>query len=187
MHETGDAIRIVRAQPEDAQRIADVIRTVWESLENKDWFVPDDVGFVARLLEPGNGMAWKAVDGATGRLAGILNVALPGRSEENLGWDTGLSADELEHAAHIDSVAILPEFRGRRLQHRMMQAAEEELKKRSVRYLFCTVHPENRFSRDNMVRLGLHTVKTTEKYGGLKREIMMKTLAFCDENAGIYP
>ena len=176
MHETDENFRIERAQPNDAQRIADLIKAVWDTMENRDWFVPDDAGFVARLLTPENGMAWKAVDGPTGRLAGILNVALPGRSEENLGWDTGLPAAELEHAAHIDSVAILPEFRGKGLQHRMMRAAEEELKKRNIRYLFCTVHPENRFSRDNMVRLGLHTVKLTEKYGGLKREIMMKTL-----------
>ena len=176
MNQREELFGIVRAYPEEAQLIADVIKTVWESMEHREWFVPDDAGFIRQLLMPGNGMAWKAVHRQTGETAGILNVALPGDSKENLGRDANLSPGELRKAAHIDSVAILPGYRGKKLQHRLMQAAEEELKRQGVRYLFCTVHPENRFSRNNMVKQGFCTVKTTEKYGGLEREVMMKEL-----------
>ena len=78
--------------------------------------------------------------------------------------------------AHVESVAILPEYRGHGLQYRMMRMAEDVARKENYAYLLCTVHPENRFSRNNMVKMGFHSVVTKEKYGGFLREVMMKQL-----------
>ena len=55
-----------------------------------------------------------------------------------------------------------------------MEQAEKDLKKEGFRYFLCTVHPDNRFSRENMEKLGYRQVWVGEKYGGYMRAVMMK-------------
>ena len=107
-------------------------------------------------------------------VAGILLTTFPGDSEENLGRDIGLPESELMLVAHMDSVAILPEYRGAGLQKRLMQHAEQELAEQGYRYFMCTVHPENRYSRQNIIKQGFKPVKTALKYGGYQREIFLR-------------
>ena len=76
----------------------------------------------------------------------------------------------------MDTAAVLPEYRGQKLQYRLMQMAEEELKKEGLRYLMCTVHPQNRYSRENVLRQGYEVAATKEKYGGYLRDILLKRL-----------
>ena len=38
----------------------------------------------------------------------------------------------------------------------------------------CTVHPENRYSRQNIIKQGFKPVKTALKYGGYRREIFLR-------------
>lgn len=168
---------IKRAALEDHQALAGVIESVWQQIERKDWFVADDPGYTYRTLQEGNGIGYKALLKDSGTLAGVFIVALPGRREENLGRDIGLSEEELGKAAHMESAAILPEYRGNGLQYSMMQAAEEELRKMGYRYLMCTVHPENVYSKNNVIRQGYEVVLTKEKYGGYLRDILLKKLS----------
>lgn len=165
-----------RAVPEDYQLMADVIFAVWQQMEQKEWFVADDSEFTYRILKGGKGIGYKAFSKDSGELAGVFLASLPGKGEENLGRDIGLLEEELEMVAHMESVAIFPEYRGHGLQHIMMQSAEKELKERGFRYLLCTVHPDNEFSRNNVVRQGYEVVLTKEKYGGHIRDILLKKL-----------
>ena len=112
----------------------------------------------------------------TNALAGVLIASLPGKGEENLGWDIGMAEEELGRVAHMESVAILPKYRGNGLQHTLMKIAEEELRNHGYRYLMCTVHPENKFSKNNMIKQGYQVVLTKEKYGGYLRDILYKEL-----------
>ena len=167
---------IERAVHEDYQIITDVIQSVWQQIERKEWFVADDSEYTCRILKEGNGIGYKAFEKDSGALAGVFIAALPGKREENLGRDMGLSEEELGKVAHMESVAIFPEYRGNGLQYTLMKTAEEELRRLGCRYLMCTVHPENKFSRDNMIRQGYQVVLTKEKYGGYLRDILLKEL-----------
>ncbi|MBQ4050678.1 MAG: GNAT family N-acetyltransferase, partial [Oscillospiraceae bacterium] len=96
--------------------------------------------------------------------------------ENNLGRELSFSKDQLLLCAHMDSAAVLPGYRGHKLQARLCAMAEQELKKLGYRYLLCTVHPDNRFSLQNMQKSGYEIQKTMFKYGGLPRHILLKTL-----------
>lgn len=167
-------IKLASAQDFDA--VLTLIQAVWACLPQKEWFAADPPSQTRRLLEQGKMTAYQAVETKTGKLAGVFLTAFPGRSRENLGRDIGLPDTELERVAHMDTAAILPEYRGNRLQIRLMRRAEEDLRQQGFGYLLCTVHPDNRFSRDNMLRQGYQAVKITKKYGGLPREILCKEL-----------
>ena len=167
-------IKLASAQDFDA--VLGLIQTVREQLPQQEWFAADPPDQSRRLLAQGKMTAYQAVETETGKLAGVFLTAYPGKSKENLGRDIGLPVTALERAAHMDTVAILPEYRGNRLQRRLMCRAEEDLRQKGFRYLLCTVHPENRFSKDNLLRQGYRAAKTTEKYGGLLRDILWKEL-----------
>lgn len=167
---------IEKAILEDYQDAAHMIQRVWQEIEHKDWFVPDDSEYTYRILQEGNGIGYKAIEKDSGSLAGIFLVAFPGRKEENLGRDIGILEKELDKVAHMESIAILTKYRGNGLQYRMMQTAEKELRNLGYRYCMCTVHPENIYSRQNIIRQGYEVVLTKEKYGGYLRDILLKNL-----------
>ena len=103
-------------------------------------------------------------------------VILPGAHPDNLGYDLGMEKEKLKLCAMMDTAAVLPEFRGHYLQYKMMQHAEGDLRQIGYRYLLCTVHPENVFSRSNVMKQGYQKMLTKEKYGGFLRDIWMKNI-----------
>ncbi len=169
-------LRIEKADAGDFQVFADIIQAVWEAMDPKEWFMADNADYTYRMLTTGKGTGYKAVDPATGAVAGVFMAVVPGLDQSNMGYDAGLPAEELPLVAHMDSAAVLPEYRGRRLQRRLMEAAEKELKERGFRYLMCTVHPDNLYSRNNVVGQGYESVTVKEKYGGHVREIFLKRI-----------
>lgn len=168
--------QIVRAKISDAAAIAEVIQKVYDNIEEKDWYVADNAEYIEKILLTGKGEGYMAVAEDTKEIAGIFMVTFPGSSADNLGHDLNFSQEQLLLTAHMDSAAVLPKYRGNRLQYRLMQEAERDLRAMGYRYLLCTIHPDNRFSQANALRQGYKVVKTTKKYGGYLRDILMKTL-----------
>lgn len=167
---------IERAYLNESQVLAEIIESSFREIERKEWFVADDWESIRCLLQEEKGIAYKAVERSTGAVAGVLIAAMHGMGEENLGHDIGLAKEELKTVAHMESVAVLPKYRGYGLQYSLMQEAQKELVIRGFRYLMCTIHPDNIYSKSNAVRQGYEVVMTKEKYGGYIRDIFLKKL-----------
>jgi len=157
----------------DLAGIMRVMDTAAALTEPKEWFVSDDANYVAAHLSTEKGFVLTAE--TEGVIAAYFMVHFPGADDNNLGRELGFSDEELLLTAHMDSAAVLPEYRGYRLQARLCAMAEEKLRAAGYRYLVCTVHPDNRFSLSNMQRSGYEIKKTMLKYGGLRRHILLKT------------
>lgn len=167
---------IERAVADEFQALADVIHRVWDQMEKKDWFVEDNPENIREVLQNDNGMGYKAIVKDSGNIAGVFVVRFPGKQEDNLGRDIGLPKEELKKVAHMESIAILPEYRGNGLQYSLMQTAERDVRRRGYKHLMCTIHPDNVYSKNNAVRQGYEVVMTKEKYGGLIRDILLKKI-----------
>lgn len=170
---------IERIDPDDVAGIREAAGLpwlVWEQMEHKEWYAPDETEAISKRLRNGEGFAYRAVVMESGETAGVFLVIIPGLSEENLGYDAGLDRELLTRIAHMDSVAILPKFRGNDLQRKLAETAQAELSQKGYRILMCTVHPDNCFSRSNMLKQGYRVVGEAEKYGGHRREILMKEI-----------
>ena len=102
-------------------------------------------------------------------------VRFPKESKDNLGDYLELSQPQLMEVAHMESIAVLPEFQGRHIQKSLIEWAESYLKN-DYSYCMATVHPENVYSLNNFLSLGYKIVVTTKKYGGLPRHVLYKTL-----------
>lgn len=67
-------------------------------------------------------------------------------------------------------------FRGRGLQKKLMEVAEERLELLGFRWLMGTAHPENVYSVHNFQKLGYEIVAEALKYGGFLRYVFCKEI-----------
>lgn len=169
-------IEIFQAGRESLEEAVRLVQNTAEKMKEKSWFVAESLEEFDRWMRKDQGWLYVARDRSSGQLAGMFFVVLPGMEEENLGYDIGMQGRQLYECAIMDTVVVLPEYRGMHLQYEMMQTAERKLRKEGYRYLLCTVHPENKFSRENVKRQGYKKMLTKEKYGGFLRDIWMKKL-----------
>lgn len=164
-------IEIFKATDVDVPEIGAIMKTVKNTMTDPSWFCADNEEFIARHIST-EGFILKAV--VDGQLAGFLMVRLPGDSRDNLGHHLGLSRSGLMKVAHMESTAVLPEFRGRHILKSLVKCAEGALELTNCSYYMATVHPENKYSLKNFESLGYKVILTTEKYGGLPRHILCK-------------
>lgn len=143
-----------------------LLQEVYASMTNPEWFCLDNPEEVRQMIADRIMELWVAMDGD--RLAGSLTILIPGLQEFNYGYDLGFSQEELLNVIHMDTAAVHPDYRGLGLQQKLIEAAEAELEKRGGHILLCTVHPENRFSLNNVLKQGYSIQKELPKYGSTR-------------------
>lgn len=162
---------IRKAQKEDLPGIMKIMEEARRDSEHPDWFVADDENYVREHLDQ-NGFTVIA-QAQDGTVAGFFLIKYPDL-EDNLGRYLDFKEDQLAQVAVMDSAAVGSAYRGNGLQGKMLETAEAFLDREKIHYLMCTIHPDNRFSRQNMEKHGYEVKKITECYGGLMRCILLK-------------
>ena len=178
------------ATMEDAYEIWSVMDTCYQALEQKEYFICDDLGYVKEILQ-GQGFGVVACQ-SSGQIVGNLLVKYPGITAENLGYDVFrkddisfhpsslplpfLTENNLNRVLHMDSASVLPSHRGHRLEGQMIAFAETLVDTSQYYYSFATVAPDNTASLKSLERNGYQVMVTKEKYAGLIRCVMMKKL-----------
>lgn len=159
----------------DIPQIMHLMKTVKSTMPQKEWFVDDDEEYLSNILQ-GHGFILLAKPDSSDDLAAFFMVKFPGLSEDNLGRHLEFDSERLMQCVHMDSCVVHPDFRGHHLQSRMASLAEQQLRQMPYHYLLGTIHPENIYSMNSMLRCGYHIVKQTYLYGGLPRAILLKEI-----------
>lgn len=171
-------LRIRTAEPQDADKIMAVMKAVERTMESPEWFVADGMDYVIRHLDGTDGFTVVAENHVgqliPGQVVAFFIIDYPRDREDNLGYDIGLSRQERMRVAHMDTVCVLEDYRGNHLMERLLQTAEEKLSQTGFCHLMATVHPDNRYSLENMISHGYQVAATKGKYGGLLRHILYK-------------
>lgn len=167
-----DEILFQLAAKEDAKEIHELMEQVYKELEDKSLYVCDDMEYVNRHIS-GAGFAVKASN-YDGKIVGVFIFRYPGTQDDNLGRDVGLEEGELSKVVHMESAVVLPEYRGRGLQSKMLKYAEELIDKNKYKYFMATVSPNNPASYKSFEKNGYELMLTKEKYDGLVRRIYLK-------------
>lgn len=168
---------IRKAEYEDISAIMKVMEDAQKSMEHPEWFCSDCEEYMKKHVETcGFIIVAEPVSGNS--LAGFFLIKFPGLSKENLGYLLNYSEEELVRTVHMDMAVVHPSWQGNRLQSRMLCKAEEVLADSPVlrNRLLATVHPDNRYSLDNMLNNGYEIVKSAVLYGGLPRYVLQKIL-----------
>lgn len=170
MNKENTGIRIRRCLREEAPQVIRLVQEVWRQVADKSWFAVDEDGYLDTVCRDEHTLIWGAFFGE--HLAAVLIVVLPETERYLDAW----LPDAALPVAYMDIVAVSPDFRGYRLQQRLMQEAEPELKAQGIVYLQCTVHPDNIYSRNNIRALGYEELAEAHLYGGSPRVVFGKRL-----------
>ena len=160
------SIEIRKGTAADTEHFIKLLHEVRDTMTCPEWFYLDPDDEVREMMEDGTMRLWVAVDGD--RLAGAFDIVIPGLRHYNYGYDLGFSEEELLRVINMDSAAVHPDYRGLGLQKRLMETAQAEIVKEGEKIRLCTVHPENRFSLNNVRKQGYTIQKKMEKYQSVR-------------------
>ena len=168
-------INIIRVGRERLREAYEIVNKVDQGMNVPEWFVAESYEEFDFWMNEERGILYLAVD-EDENVGAMFFAILPGLHPDNLGYDLNMEEEQLKLCAMMDTAAVLPGVRGHHLQYEMMQHAEADLREMGYKYLLCTVHPENIFSRSNVMKQGYEKLLTKEKYGGFLRDIWMKQI-----------
>ncbi len=149
----------------DIDAITAVMESISHEISDNDLFCADNRDFIFRHIVS-EGFVLKAV--VDGHVAAFLIVRYPHAADDNLGRDDGLPENDLDSVFHIESVAVLPEYRGNGLQRKLVKIGERRAFADGYREGYATVSPKNKYSLDNMLALGYSVVCEAAKYGSVR-------------------
>lgn len=164
---------IRNATENDIPEIMGIMNAKPSGKTKPEWYITDEEDAVRKCLCEQGFILVAQTD--LDVIAGFFIVKYPER-EENLGKYLDFTDEQLEKVVLMDSVAILPEFRGNGLQGILVKWAEEKIDPARFRYLMCTVHPDNVYSLHNMQKLGYEVKKTVTCYGNNIRNVLLKEI-----------
>lgn len=165
-----EGIFVREAQYKDVPEIMSIIDTTVKNLQNKNIFYADTKEFIEKHIQE---KGFSLVATTEEKIAGYIVVRFPKQDSDNLGKHVKEEID-LNKVAHMESTAVLPEFRNNGIQKLLLEKAEDKLKETDYCYYMGTVDPTNEYSLRTLVGKQYSVLETVEKYGGLKRNIMYK-------------
>lgn len=164
-------LRFSKADYDDVVEIREIIKETEKIMSNTSWFCTDDEEFIKRHISK-EGFIIKAV--YKDKIAGYLIIRFPKEADDNLGNYLNISDQQRLKVAHMESTAVLQDFRGMNILKKLLENAEANLEVNNYKYYMATVHPDNVYSLNNFLSLGYKIVVTTKKYGGLTRHVLCK-------------
>ena len=159
-------VKIRKAGMEDTERYIAFLHEVKKAMPKGEWFFLDPDEEVREMMRQGSMRIWFAEDGDI--LAGVFSIIYPGLKEFNLGYDLNFDEAQLMRVIHMDTAAVHPDYRGQKLQDRLMAEAEKEIARSGGGILLCTVHPDNCYSIQNVLKQGYTIMKKLGKYGSIR-------------------
>lgn len=151
---------------------------VSDALDNQDLFVTDSREFILeQVLKPGRGKAIGIY--VNNSLVAYRTVSFPGNSDWNLGRELEIAEEELNKVVHLEATAVNPEYRGNRLQERMLKHTIDYVEKQNYYHILSTVSPYNYPSLKSVIsyQLSIKALSLRDGvYGGKLRYLLSRNL-----------
>ncbi len=171
--------QMLRLGPGRAQEIFSLQKIVYEAQDDPQKFVPDPVeSFQDVMLVEGKGFSIGVF--VEEQLIAVRTVSFPGKGEENLGREIGLTEEsELDKVAILEATMVRPDYRGNALQKKMLVHTMKFIREYGCCHVLSTVSPFNYPSLSSVMHAGLYIKNLklrTGVYGGKLRFLMAKNI-----------
>lgn len=156
-------------------KILDLQQEIYDLLEQKEFYSCSNREDFEKNLNV-RGKIIGCITEETDELVAIGVYAKFEYGEENYGHDLDIKGEDLLQVANFESTIVHPEYRGNSLQKIIIENLEELAKADNIKCIGVTAAPDNKYSVENIKKLGFEIVKEKIKYGGLKRYVFRKNI-----------
>lgn len=139
----------------EKQELTNLIHTVLDSLERKEFFIPFSDEEVDAMFDEACAVTYGAYDGE--KLVGTAQFYLGDEFVQKIKEALGIG-DTL--AGEFGGVLVLPEYRGKGIMKQLSRILVEEAKCKNYDYLVSVAHPENTASNRGIAAAGAKLMKT---------------------------
>jgi GNAT superfamily N-acetyltransferase len=158
--------KVTRLGPSDLELVLKLQAQIPEALLSTGIFQVSTPDFISYCLRDG-GRCYAVHHNYTAVAYRI--VYFPRDREFNLAQDSPLPPAEHSLAAHWDTVAVLPRWRGHRLAALMNAQALADMANTQYRHLFATSSPANPHGVRTLIQAGFRPIRLVRKFGGKSR------------------
>lgn len=160
-----------RCTSDDLAALFALQNAVRSGMENPEHFLPNNEQELAGDLRDSLCIG-VFVDGEPAAYS-ILRYC--GASDHNYANYLGVPKEDIPYWANGDTVVVAPEWRGNRLQQRLLGWSAEQ-RRPDIVGIGCTVSPDNRYSLENLEAMGFERYARRLMYGEHDRFVMKKQL-----------
>ena len=161
---------------ENLNQVVNLQKEVVNTLENKEYFFKTENSEFRGILNNKENICLGCFNESNELIA--YGMFIKPTLLDNYGLDINLEKDLLPLVGHIESTIVHPNYRGNSLQKHLIAAIEELIDRNKFSILCATVHPDNKASLKTFLKLGYEVKIEKEKYGGLRRYVLMKSIAY---------
>ena len=166
-------VEIRKATIDDVGQIYSLIESIYNMMDNKKWY--SYTKNIERYnLFINDGYCYVAV--FKGKIIGYFLTYILKEDGTNLYKILCDYYGECNDIVEVINFGVMSDFRGMGLQKKMMLQLEKDIINTKYKKFVCTVHPDNKYSLNNMLDNGYEIVMTTKLYGGLDRHIIVKNI-----------
>ncbi len=163
--------RLIRE--DELEKIMQLQKDCFAVLENHDWLRRNTEETFRLCLKRPN-YCLGCFEGEHLAALGILQIC--NEDKENLGYQLDYPPERVSEVGNMKLVLVDPAYRGNGLQRQLMDRCEKNARRKNIRVLATTVHPDNVYSVHNIEKCGYVYHSRHEKYGGLIRSLYDKNL-----------
>ncbi|HCW54413.1 MAG TPA: GNAT family N-acetyltransferase [Clostridium sp.] len=160
---------------ENLNQVVNLQKEVVNRLENKEYFFKTDNSEFRGILTNEENICLGCFNESNELIA--YGMFIKPTLVDNYGSDINLEKDLLPLVGHIESTIVHPNYRGNSLQKHLIATIEDLIDRNKFPILCATVHPDNKASLKTFLKLGYKVKIEKEKYGGLRRCVVMKSIA----------
>ena len=158
-------------EKKDEKQLMSLIKTVLDSLENKEYFIPYEKWELESMFDKTYAPLYGAYDKE--KLVAMTQLYIREDFLEEYINILGLKGNKV---CELGGNLVLPEYRGKGLITELMKIQSDLAKKMGFDYIISMAHPDNIGSKKSLEKVGLKYVKTTTVNEKFLRDIYMKKL-----------
>ncbi len=155
----------------EKQMLTELMDTVIDGLERKDFFIPFTPPEIDAMFNESNAVTYGAY--MNGKLVGTAQLYLGDEFVDEIKAAVGI---EDEKAAEFGGVMVLPECRNRGIMKHFSAILVEEARKRGYSYIVACAHSENIASNSAILAMGAKLIKRGNLSGHYNRNMYLLAL-----------
>ncbi len=161
-----------KIEEKDKEQLFELINTVLNGLENKEYFIPYEQWELDSMFDAENyAPLYGAYDGE--KLVGIAQLYVSQDMLVDFKKEFGLGEYKV---CELGGNLVLPEYRGNGITTKLQKIEVELAKKLGFDYIISMAHPDNVGSCKTLEKVGLEFVKETTLANGFLRKLYMLKL-----------